>query len=561
MKTAAALLSDLPTSRRWGLIVFALSALPVLAAIWFIPYFVTQDGPLHLLNAHITVELFKQHSAFDNLYAMHWSPLPYWAGHLFLTGMLSLVSERVADRTLLTLTAPGLAAALVWLRWRVAGWQGMAYVAPLAVTLSLNMLWLLGLYGFLLGVCVMLITLGVWWAWRDRMGAVQAAILALLLVVGYFSHLVSLGLTVVALAVLALATPGVSLRRLGWTAASLLPLAPLAATYHRLMQSGGDVQAAWYGVDSFSSPRAWFNYARAVDFLQIRSENVCLPFSLERAGWFAYVGPSQVVQLAVTILLIITFITMRREQERERRGWLLLALLLFAASGFGPDSFGDAHGSILRERILLVAMAASVPAINWRARRPLVTACGLALMVTAAVQVAFVWDYALYSNRVVTDFMRAKPFVGTGQRVEAIQIDTGGPYRANPLHNLASALGIGTGNVVWNNYGPCLYYFPVRFADGDVSRRALDLSNAGIFRFKHNDESEHLVWYEKLLSQSHEQIDALVVVGSHSEVDRINAEWYGPEPIFQTGAVRVFRRNAQMIVKEAAKAHPAPPND
>ncbi|HEY9232255.1 MAG TPA: hypothetical protein VIS78_08910, partial [Blastocatellia bacterium] len=236
------------------------------------------------------------------------------------------------------------------------------------------------------------------------------------------------------------------------------------------------------------------------------------------------------------------FFTMRRGEGRERRGWLILAMLLFMLAGFGPASFGDAHGSILRERILLAAMAASIPALDWRARHPLVQVCGLSLIVAAVVQVAWVWDYALYSNRVVTDFMQAKPFVGTNQRVEAIQIDTAGPYRANPLHNLASTLGIGTGNIVWNNYGPCLYYFPVRFADQETSRLALDLSDAGIFRFKSDDEREHLLWYEKLLSQSHEQIDALVVVGANAEVDRINAAWYGAAPIFQQGVVRVFRR-------------------
>ena len=48
MKKAADLLSDSRTSRRWGLIVFALFALPALAAIWFVPFFVSQDGPLHL---------------------------------------------------------------------------------------------------------------------------------------------------------------------------------------------------------------------------------------------------------------------------------------------------------------------------------------------------------------------------------------------------------------------------------------------------------------------------------------------------------------------------------
>jgi hypothetical protein len=558
MKAATDLLSDSSASRRWGLTVFVLLVIPALAAIWCVPYFITQDGPLHLLNAHITLELLKQHSAFGNLYTMHWSPLPYWAGHLCLTGLLSFVSERIADRTLVTLTSIGLASAIVWLRWRVAGWQGMIVAAPLALIFSLNMLWLLGLYGFLIGAGVMLITLGVWWAWRDRMGAAQAAVLALLLIAGYLSHLVSVGLTVIALTVLALATPRANRRRLGWTVASMLPLAPLAMMYHRLMQTGGEVQPAWWGVDNFLSPRAWFNYAAAVDFLQLRSERQCLPFSLEHTNWFAYVGPPQIAQSIMALLLIVTFITMIRGEERERRGWLILALLLFAIAFFGPDTFGDAHGSILRERILLVAMAVSIPLLNLRLSRKFVGGAALLVLSATAVQVAFVWDYALYSNRVVADFMKAKPAVGTDQRVEAIQIDTGGPYRANPVHNLASALGIGTGNLVWNNYGPCLYYFPVRFADDEVSRRALDLSNAGVFRFKRNDEREHLAWYEKLLTESRGDIDALIVVGSQAEVDRINAEWYGPEPVFQSGEVRVFRRKAEALVKDDAESHTAP---
>src|SRR5581483_8974922 len=109
MKTALDLQTDLQASRRWGLIAFAAFALPALAAIWGVPNFTTQDGPLHLLNAHITLELFKQPAAFDHVYIVNWYPLPYWTGHILLTGLLSLVSERVADRTLMTLTSLGLA--------------------------------------------------------------------------------------------------------------------------------------------------------------------------------------------------------------------------------------------------------------------------------------------------------------------------------------------------------------------------------------------------------------------------------------------------------------------
>ncbi|HST21211.1 MAG TPA: hypothetical protein VLR90_08860, partial [Blastocatellia bacterium] len=231
---------------------------------------------------------------------------------------------------------------------------------------------------------------------------------------------------------------------------------------------------------------------------------------------------------------------------RERRGWIILSLLLFVGAWVGPDNFGGAHGGILRERLLLMAMATSVPAFKLVSKRWTVRTCAAGLMIAAIMQLAYLWDYALFSNQVVGDFMQAKPYVGKGQRVETIQIDTGGPYRVNPVHNLSSVLGIGTDNIVWNNYGPCLYYFPVKFTDDTVSRRALDLSDVSVFRFKNPffDERKHVQWWSELLSETHNEIDTLVVMGSNSEIDEINAQWYEREPVFQAGGVRVFRSNA-----------------
>src|SRR5215216_851130 len=190
-----------------GLIVFGALALPVLIAIWCMPWFVTQDGPLHIYNAHIMLELLKAHSPLQETYAVRWDPLPYMGAHLSLTALMSVLSDRAADRMMLTLTSIGFAGSMLWLRWRVTGWEGMSVAAPLAVLLSLNVLWLLGLYSFMLGSCLFIITLGVWWAARANMGAKQALILAALLVLGYFGHLISLAVTIIALCILALITP------------------------------------------------------------------------------------------------------------------------------------------------------------------------------------------------------------------------------------------------------------------------------------------------------------------------------------------------------------------
>ena len=125
-------------SPRWRLITLGVLLLPVMIAIWGMPWFVTQDGPVHLYNAYIISESLKGGSRVRDFYAVNWTPLPNIAGHWLLTVLLQIVPARTADRLMMTLTSVGLAGAALWLRWRVAGWQGMVLLSPLAVALALN---------------------------------------------------------------------------------------------------------------------------------------------------------------------------------------------------------------------------------------------------------------------------------------------------------------------------------------------------------------------------------------------------------------------------------------
>lgn len=172
-------------SPRWSLITFAVLLLPVVIAIWCVPWFVTLDGPAHLYNAEIISEALRGQSLVRDLYVVHWTPLPNVAGHWLLAALLHVIPAWTADRLMMTLTSVGLAGAALWLRWRVAGWQGMVLLAPLTVSLALNFMWLWGFYNFLLGAGLFGITLRYWWAGREHRGIRWAAVLAGLLVLGY----------------------------------------------------------------------------------------------------------------------------------------------------------------------------------------------------------------------------------------------------------------------------------------------------------------------------------------------------------------------------------------
>src|SRR5947209_4400205 len=163
---------DAPTSNRIspGLIALALASGPALAAIAWVPEFVTQDGPAHLYNARILNASLGPDSPFARDFEVAWQPLPNWSGHLSTMAMVAMLPPGPAGRSMAAITMVLLASGVVWLRWAVAGGRGLAPASILAVLLALNVTWLLGFTSFLLGAALMPATLGLWWGGRDRFG-------------------------------------------------------------------------------------------------------------------------------------------------------------------------------------------------------------------------------------------------------------------------------------------------------------------------------------------------------------------------------------------------------
>ncbi len=518
----------------WGVGAFFLALLPSLAAIWLVPGFVTQDGPAHLYNAHILVESFNPTSPFRDYYQVRWQPLPNWAGHVSTAAAFCL-SPRWADQIMTSLTLVSVAACIVWLRWRVAGWQGMPLASVLAVLLSLNVAWLLGFTSFLLGACLFPITLGYWWAGREQLGARRVVTLGLLLVVGYFCHLVSLALTVFGLGILALFAPGERWRnRLLATLIALLPLVPLAVVYLGLSRQGGGMQPVWKHLSSLTSLRSWAVQLGWVDPISLASR-LALPFvPATSPGYFVF---CPVVWLAIGLTLA-GVATYRAHWSPERRCWFILAASLLVGGLVCPDTLGANHGNYLQQRIILVGLVALVPCFAFQVQERLSLAGALALVFAFAVQSAFVWDYAFSANRTAGVFLKAVPEFGRGQRVATLLLQTRGKFRANPLWHADNLLGINTGNILWNNYETRHYYFPVQFKPGNDRPSADEMERIATLD-QPQDAQKRIDAWTHLLQEHHASIDTLVVWGDAPAFDAINERWFRAEP--SQGKLRIFR--------------------
>ncbi len=324
-------------ARRLGLATLFLATAPIVAAVWIVPTFVTQDGPAHLYNAEILARSFGPNSPFRPYFSVRWQPLPNWAGHLALMGLVSAFPPRVADRLMTSATFVLFACAVAWLRYRVAGWRGMPLSAIVAGILAANVTWLFGFTSFLLGAALFPVTLAVWWAGRDRTDgfARRALALAALVAFGYFCHLVSLGLTALGLVVLELSTPGRNRRaRAICTALGLLPLLPLGVLYLGLVRQGGGIAAAVRPPSGMSRlpPRSWLRQLSWVDPISIARRDVApflegVPFPLAATGlspvvWFVLglglLGAATLPQQALE-RLTLGLLTRHTNPKRKRR--------------------------------------------------------------------------------------------------------------------------------------------------------------------------------------------------------------------------------------------------
>jgi hypothetical protein len=549
-----------------GLLALAAALAVPLSAIWAVSWFVTQDGPAHVYNAQILAQSFDPESPTRSVYTIAWKPIPNWSGHLILAALVTHLPAWIADRIMTSATLAGLAAATLWLRWRVSGSKGLVLAAFLSALLAMNMAWLLGFTSFLIGSCLFPITLGVWWQGRYRLSFARITALALLLCLGYFCHLVSLGITVVGLVVLAIAGPvpldnggawKYRTARLLRTSISFVPLFVLAYFYLQAAKRGGPLQPVWENLASPWSPVAWGERFGWVDPITLAVKDG-LPFTNQVSHAFILFAP--VVWLSVGLVLWwYGRITVRPDaagassadgpiaQEPlgtdrpgdDRQGWIVLAALLLVGGIVGPDSFGPTHGEFLPQRVLLLGFIALVPVFDadlsrWPGRFLLA-----AIVIAVGLQTAIVWDYALYCNATAGQIIRAAKLVGPDQRIVTLLVSTKGRFRANPLLHAENWLGVDTGNVVWNNYEARHYYFPVQF------RPELKRPDSGKLEWIsiHDDPTQkaaRLQDWEELLNSHAKSIDVVLFWKSDPELEAITKRWYGLAQ--QTGDVQIFTR-------------------
>ncbi len=374
-----------------------------------------------------------------------------------------------------------------------------------------------------------------------------------LLVLGYFCHLVSLGLTVLSLVVLALLSPPASSpwnvapsrwrHRFSPLAISLLPMVPLGLVYLGLAHRGGPIHPLWGNLADPFSLSAWKTQITWADPLTLSRKDV-LPFTERVSRAFVLIAP--VVWLVAALLIWGLATVAARMRSRfswaadDRRGWRVLAALLIVAGLTGPDTLGPDHGEYLPQRVVLCGLVALTVVVDMDTRRWSGRAATGALATAVALQSAIIWDYALHSNRTAGQVLRARDAVGREKRIAVLPAAIRSRFRANPLLHVGNWLGVDSGNIVWNNYETRHYYFPVQFRPG-LDRPHPDELEHVITRDDPRDAAVRAREWERILSRHADSIDELIVYKSEPQLDATTERWF--HLVSHRSDVWIYHRN------------------
>lgn len=430
---------------RWLRALYLTLALLTVVPFWMVHYLPTVDGPCHTYNSWVLLHHGDpRYPLFGRYYQINAEPYPNWIGHGSLALLMLAAPPLVAEKILVSAYALTLLAGAWYLAGSVRP-EGR-WLALLAFPFVFNFLFQFGFYNFSISLGLFLFILGFWWRHRDRPGSpVYVVGINLLLGLCYFSHILSFGLSLLAIAVLWLAT----LRRDGWWRHVLhVPvLAPqgLLPVWYFTRQGGNEVASYW----PFSELVSYFLHLR-----------VLAPF-----------GGSQewVAGLLGLIFLVLLVLTLRREglrrPWREEHAFPLLAALFAFLYFVSPE--GMAGGTMLKNRLSLypwlILIPWLAPGLRPRARRT--AAGGLALV--ALINLAFV---ILWYGRLSGDmagYIAGLAAVEPGTRVLPVSFARR-PHgsRLDILGHAMSYAALEKGLIDWDNYEAATPYFPTRFADG-----------------------------------------------------------------------------------------------
>ena len=431
-----------------------------LRPIWSVARLPTQDGPSHVYNARLLLQLARPtlSNPVSEVFAIRREPFPNWAGHAVLATLMGLgLGPLVAEKVLVSAYVAGMAVGSRYLLRSVA--PGQEIWAPLSLPLAFNFPFFMGYYNFLVGIPPTLFLLGFGWRSRHHLRFFQGLGISAALVAIYFAHLVDFGVASLGLAVLLVGGAG---RGRWFDVLGKLDLIYLPSL----------ILLAWYVT---ASDRGYVSDAHPWEVVQGSDDGVGKLFGRFSASILTPTPRHAPIAAEVVLIAVLGVAAAGSVAAIRSRGlasfarfsaikgpFLVVTAELASLALLFPQNWGN-HGGAFTERMaifigLLGLACLPVPRTRW----------GLALTLTvvviaAAMDLIAVGAEIRDGDRDLTTLLIGVPELPGGSRVLPILFHPQPENRVLLREHLVNYLCLRDGVVNWDNYEARGFCFPVRF--------------------------------------------------------------------------------------------------
>ncbi len=433
----------------WEDRIFLLLVLLYLLPIWSIQFFPSQDGPSHVYNALIVKEYFNtnEYPLFHKYYDLNAKPMPNWFGHATMAILMFIVNPLIAEKLLLSGYVLLFLLSGRYLLINVDStkkWLALAFF-PFVYNYLLNM----GFYNFSYSVGFFLLAVGYWWKHHQNLRLKHAAILNLIMVCCYFSHMVSTVIALLSIAVLWLVTI-----RLNTIKKHLLQIPMLLPSC---------IFPLWFvvshGTTSHGShwpSKRLFNYFTTLEVF----------YSFD--NFQLYIGKILVFYFLVSLLVSI-FTNKLRWAERFRKlhlqredGFLLLGIICLILYITVPD--GMSGGGFITHRLSLYPYLILLPWLYGTLKQPIKWLSTTVLVVLALVNLVYLMRWYPMLDKDMKEFRSGVEAVEPNKTIMPLIFNNHG--HCDRIGMFLHAIGYYcayTKGVEWDNYEATTNYFPIMY--------------------------------------------------------------------------------------------------
>ena len=152
-------------NERW---IFLLFFIITLLQLWLTRYIPSLDGPQHLYNANVMVELLKGNELMRLFFDINEVVVGYWTGHFFLAFFKLFFPAWLAEKLFLTACVVALVFSFRYLVRVINPMKGN-FVAFLIFPFVYHSYFLLGYYSFSIAAIFFFLAFGYWIRNQDRL--------------------------------------------------------------------------------------------------------------------------------------------------------------------------------------------------------------------------------------------------------------------------------------------------------------------------------------------------------------------------------------------------------